>query len=718
MAYHRLEASLQRGESFNLENNFGTTQGSSPPVTTYPFNTSYLPPQNVYAANNLQNQNKLYPNQLQTAQANDLLDLLPINYMHNNVLREQNLMRDDDGLFKLTNNQYSNNALSYSNPSFMPPLTPVTTPCYSSVAPLASNNTPFLSDIKDEFPKINSHNNEFKIELRNKLFPKELYKRQKRLKGISEQRIENGNIEIILNFFDPLIFQSVKSIQVEVKRTNELAGTHKYIGAVNLEPSFQILSSTEYLVKVDLDSVYEKQGKKVYELQKTLTKELNLFHLIVTVTLKDSRQTVKETQGFLLIGKKSVKRSRDERKESVSSADSPILSPKRSPSSGYATPTSPQMDEDIIRAQSIVADHISTKSLEFDKILYANKFQSPNGDIAYHFEVHDPTIVYEEGEVIGFLPGGPDGVPQIIKLTSAYAGQAVLKGVVTRSQYFEARKPKDKSVVTETVCMMGIVPVRVQGSVAANDALYASPCTPGAVVSGKKLSYLEKQDAALIGYAFQSLKVLDEEELGMVKAGVSVLNSASQVLLNRRLRSMNTTWNDKLDNLKRSNKRLRKIFCFAVIFGLIFAILLGIFLWQSLAPGTRYRYFKCKQGSLQGRSSSYEYAANHGYDKLKVNGIEFEFEKLMSKTDHDYIRMIDANARYYLNIDRCAYGGIRTTPDQATGLKRVSGPELFAVNHDCTIVKQYFEVIHNWTTIKSTTKEKCTFNENHSTFHK
>ena len=44
----------------------------------------------------------------------------------------------------------------------------------------------------------------------------------------------------------------------------------------------------------------------------------------------------------------------------------------------------------------------------------------------------------------------------------------------------------------------------------------------------------------------------------MVQAGVSVLNSASQVLLSKRLREITDHWGSELSKMKRSNKRIKK----------------------------------------------------------------------------------------------------------------------------------------------------------------
>ena len=91
-----------------------------------------------------------------------------------------------------------------------------------------------------------------------------------------------------------------------------------------------------------------------------------------------------------------------------------------------------------------MADHIETKSMEIGGILVGNKIVSPKGDIAYHFAINDGDS-FEEGEVVGFQTNITEDHPKIIKLTASNADQVVLKGVITRSQYFEAKKPKDST---------------------------------------------------------------------------------------------------------------------------------------------------------------------------------------------------------------------------------------------------------------------------------
>lgn len=566
-----------------------------------------------------------------------------------------------------------------------------------------------VSSIYDTNQTTSYGQNNFPLQLDYKKFPTKLFKIQKRTRGKSEQRVRNGELEIILDFQDIVTYGLIKSIQIFVKRTNEVVNTPQYVGPVELQPKFQVLSQTKYLVKVDIDSVYVVDGKKVYHLQKTLTEELNTFHLIINITLQDGRYKSVKTREFLLVGRENIpgeKRPMEGRvrKSSESSVDSSEpLCKAASLSSGYG---SPQLDEDVFRARKIVTKHIETKSIEVGDMLLNSILQSPNGDIAYHYTLDDPTLVFKEGQIVGITFDKVANKQNIVMLTSENASGVVLKGVITRSQYLEAMVPRNFAI-TETICMMGIVPVRVRGSVDANEPLYASVDCPGVAVAGGYLNYKDIKDASLVGYAFQSRHAGNEDEIGMVQAGVSVLSSASQLLLNKRLKDMEHHWERKIAKLKKSNRRFRRCFVSCGLLSGIFAILTGIFLWQLLVPGTAYRYYVCRKGSLAGRISNFKYnPGKYVFNYPTVNGIEFTFRRLMKKTNHNYKPMNGTGIRYYLNIDRCAYGGERSTRDATTGQKRVYGPDVYAVDKECHYVYYYSEAPSKWYRYDSVSWEK------------
>lgn len=57
------------------------------------------------------------------------------------------------------------------------------------------------------------------------------------------------------------------------------------------------------------------------------------------------------------------------------------------------------------------------------------------------------------------------------------------------------------------------------------------------------------------------------------------------------------------------------------------------------------------------------------------------------------------NYHYYLNVDRCAYGGLLKLSANVKGL---CGPYIFAVNHNCTAVYYHQDAPHaGWKRYKS-----------------
>ena len=69
---------------------------------------------------------------------------------------------------------------------------------------------------------------------------------------------------------------------------------------------------------------------------------------------------------------------------------------------------------------------------------------------------------------------------------------------------------------TEIICMMGIVPVQVVGSVYSNEPLYASPNRPGLATAGYHIDTGTLKEAAFIGYAFSARKTDDENSVSLL----------------------------------------------------------------------------------------------------------------------------------------------------------------------------------------------------------
>ena len=69
---------------------------------------------------------------------------------------------------------------------------------------------------------------------------------------------------------------------------------------------------------------------------------------------------------------------------------------------------------------------------------------------------------------------------------------------------------------------------------------------------------------------------------------------------------------------------------------------------------------------------------------------------------------VSGKKHYYLNVDRCAYGGtikLSGGLNHIANSKQVCGPMIFAVNHNCTRVYYYQEAPNEgWVKYKSVNK--------------
>ena len=97
-----------------------------------------------------------------------------------------------------------------------------------------------------------------------------------------------------------------------------------------------------------------------------------------------------------------------------------------------------------VEANSVIADDIKTKLLELDGKFLGKHIKTSNGDIGYHFYLQHQNEIFEEGDIVGFVDNGDGQGQNVQKLTMESCKKVKIKGVITRSQYLEANKPKDK----------------------------------------------------------------------------------------------------------------------------------------------------------------------------------------------------------------------------------------------------------------------------------
>eukprot|EP00111_Clytia_hemisphaerica_P023069 TCONS_00067868-protein len=365
-----------------------------------------------------------------------------------------------------------------------------------------------------------------------------------------------------------------------------------------------------------------------------------------------------------------------------------------------------------VAVKGLIAEDIRVKLLQIEKQFLGQVIQTCHGDIAYHFTLNNQKEEFQEGEVIGFF--GQDSKQTVEKLTSANCKDVKLQGVVTRSQYFEGMKPRNADTSTETICLMGVVPVKVIGKVQPRDALYSCPDHPGVAISQSELSNddTEKSKYAFVGMAFEGKPLNDTKTICFVMTIISMNQSITQRMFNERLESMNAQYHQRIEHVKKSGKNFRKrCLCISILVTLIL-LLVSIFMWQYFFPGSKFRYWKCSLGRAEPTGDvSFRFVSFKDLSKyVSVHGIRFEYFELLDKMDlqhYEPLNLNDTSTRYYLNIDRCAHGGIRRTPDTSRGLKVVAGPNIFAVDGGCRYVYFFNDNLGKWRKYLTADVLKC-----------
>lgn len=140
----------------------------------------------------------------------------------------------------------------------------------------------------------------------------------------------------------------------------------------------------------------------------------------------------------------------------------------------------------------------------------------------------------------------------------------------------------------------------------------------------------------------------------------------------------------------------------------ILLVLVVVFLYQHFARGTMFRYWYCSRGCIPGHELSFVFKT-FNKQTPKVNGIEFDWEELKNKLGLTCEPMNTPGMHYYLNIDRCAYGGIVPVASWWDNTPQVRGAEIFAVNSDYTQV--YYEDDGEWHPYRSARDIYLSFDE-------
>lgn len=536
-------------------------------------------------------------------------------------------------------------------------------------------------------------------------------KGQSRRKANSEQRLLNADVNLTATSQ-----KQIQGICAYVERCPEAARILQDLnGRVPIDVTFSKKDPFQPIFLVNLDSVYvSHKGIKVYELSRVKGEERNIFRLIVVLHFLDGTTKEFTSKNFQVQSKKNQKSGQEEDSSSdrgYFGTPSPEHKRKRAkieePSPLGSLSSDLNSDNSIITAE-VVTDRLEANSALIHQLQVEKPIVTQRGDIAYHFPMNksDLDVPLEEGDVIGFF-GEAHEKTHIEKLTYFNAFKAKMAGVVSRSAYLEAKTPAEdeEKATSDLVCVIGMVNVKVLGQVKNGERIYASMEHPGVAIPQSRVCDAVFKDAFLLG---QTLTGQDAGpgEVSLVQSFVSVMLSISSSHVTRAVGDLREHVKEDLKNEVKQIKRkcVRGVGRW-LLAGLIFAVLLAVLLYQLFAPGSELRYYRCRQGSIKGSEMWFTFTT-HDVQIPRVHGIEFTFEKLKEKMDLTFGEMKFTDAHYYLNLDRCAYGGIRLVGSPIDGKEMVRGAEILAVNHNCTIVYYHSK---KWTPYKSGRDIVCKF---------
>eukprot|EP00794_Sanderia_malayensis_P017329 gene17329-19062_t len=623
--------------------------------------------------------------------------------------------------------------------------------------------------IDDIFPNENAENSCYApepptFEIIYEKFPEKVNKVQasnrvsvtgRRQGGKSEQRLKADEAQVVLGIDINGVAQ-VADVQVFVVKVMD---QFYHTSDDRIDPQRLVTNVTQYdgryRVKIDLDSVYEVEVPhpadrnatkrvKVYKLAKNKTDKANLFKLKVVVVYVDgSFRELYTDKSFIIIGRERRsadipepnereshtlpppaihgKRPRTATDESYSSAAStedirlasmnPQSNMSDNSSLGYATDSS--MNDGILNAYNLVAEKIKASKADIGELIVAKPVQVQGCDIAYNFILKNPDAHpnFVEGEIVGLFVN-ENGERVLDKLSPQNSVHALVKGVITRSFYIEANIQPD-GVRTEKICMFGIVPVRLRGSVVQGEIVYASSEHPGLAVARSSSVYKSKlkNDAAAIGMAWETAQY-GNDEINLVSCFVSITMEIFHGFVKRDVSRIENKIDSEIEAIKKQRMKSRRRKIIGSIALACFITLLSILLWQLFMPGSAFRYYKCEEDSIKGHTCKFRFIPiGDIFSFYWVTGYEFTFPALWKKLKDKYnmsIPKINATGyHYYFNVDRCAYGQIVKTTDSFVNKKRIGGPLIFAVDDHCQHAWYYSETFKSWCTYRSAKHLTC-----------
>jgi len=509
----------------------------------------------------------------------------------------------------------------------------------------------------------------------------------------SWMRVKDGELSIIIEanrtenlgvFIAKVVVQRERAAYDEARQMSD--GPSKYVGGqVSLTYSCSPEGSSRWRLKLDLDSVYSATEddilKEVYALCPSNIEVTNKFQLVTELYLQQEDASGKVIDR--LIGKK-ISQPFLLRTEPRGRPGNP-LSPTPSPdaSSGGSPRT-------VIEAPDGNFNNLQAKSALVGT-LEAQVIRTQNRDIGYHIPLKDLSQKGElnEGDVVGFFEDDYEKTV-IERLSKENYHRAKLAGVITRSFYVEGLCPESQKGTSDLVCIIGIVKVRVMGTVRNGEQLYAYKKKPGVAAAYSRLCLDKKEEddkPFLIGQALESRSDVQYNEETLVPAFVSVVTGIDCLAMNQRVKVLDEHFKGMIRNLVYdATKKIKRRFFWLKALLLVAMLAVGIALWQRFGPNTLLRASLCKRGSYNEHTMILSY--NTSWQEIKVTALEFKFKNLKDKIyNSNKLKERKGNPgdfRYFINFERCKNRGVSYGNEYVDQTPTVAGPEILSSDAHCT----------------------------------
>lgn len=473
---------------------------------------------------------------------------------------------------------------------------------------------------------------------------------------------------------------------------------------------------------MNLDSIYDGPIAPVYELAKVEMDKRNLFQLLVELSFHNGAE--EETQSFYSTPFLIRSRPRNNPNKPKPGTKRPRTVPdsaEEEDSSGHYSPDSSVSMAGSAEFQNLrVLDHLEAKRAHIEHLSFVvSDAGARKADIGYHFKLKDPDLCedFEEGDVVGFFNGN-DGRASIQLLDSKRGKDAVMAGVISRSAYLEATPSISEDDPTDVVCVIGVIKVKCMGSVRAGERIYASVDfdNPGTAIPESHLppSVLLGKTSILLGMAMEEKKASQLDDVHLVQCFVCIVLGVCDKEIASEIESMYNHFEmDLAVRLRRERKKTRRLMCVMGCSIIVLLVLVAVFMYEYLYPGSALRYWICKQGSIPGHMAYFRYIpSSQIHQRCDVSGLEFTWDGLQQKMSPHLEGILPMNStavpgkhHYYLNWDRCAHGGANKLSARVQGIsnnKQICGPIIFSANFNCSAVYYYQDAPHKgWKMYKS-----------------